>query len=164
MHRITQFLLYMCSYFRKIDEEFLYKYLDSVEIKHFNKLLKTERQHSIRVAKKCLNVYKSFEINDEELKLAVKMCLLHDVGKQYSNINLFLKPFIVIGSYKEFRKILFFLDRDRVMKYFNHSKYSFEILKNLDYSSEILNSIKYHHITKEVVNNKYLKLLKYCDA
>lgn len=163
MSRINQFLLYFWSYFKKIDKKFLYKYLDPVEIKYFNKLLKTEQQHSIRVAKKCLNVYEEFEICDNELNLAVKMCLLHDVGKQYSNINLFLKPFIVIGSYKEFRKILIFLGRDRVKKYFNHSKYSFEILKNLNYSTDVLNSIKYHHSSRAVINNKYLKLLKYCD-
>lgn len=164
MFRINQFILYMMSFFKKIDEEFLFEYLNSIEIEYFNKLLKTEKQHSIRVAKRCLDVYERFEICDSELNLVVKMCLLHDIGKQYSNINLFLKPFIVIGSYKEFRKILFFLDKDRVKKYFNHPKYSFEMLRNLNYSTEVLNSIKYHHSKRNVSNNKYLKLLRYCDT
>ena len=164
MYRIKQFILYIISFFLKIDIKFLERYLNPIELSYFNRLLKTEKQHSIRVAKKCLNVCKDFEIYDEEINLVVKMCLLHDIGKSYSGINLFLKPFIVFISYKKmFRKIFFFLDREKVCKYFNHSRYSFEILKTLNYSLDILNSIKYHHSSRNIVDSKYIRLLKYCD-
>lgn len=164
MYRIRQFILYVFSFFKKIDIEFIELYLNDGELFYFNRLLKTEKQHSIRVAKKCIEVFKDFNIYDDELRFAVKMCLMHDIGKSYSSINLFIKPIIVlISRSKIFRRVVFFLDRERVIRYFNHSKYSFNILKNFNYSNDILNSIRYHHSTKCISDNKYTKLLKYCD-
>lgn len=165
MLRVKQFINYAVSYFKKIDNDFLSDYLNEKEFEYFNALLKTEKQHSIRVAKKCLNVYKEFDIEENELESAVKMCLMHDVGKKYSSLNLFFKPFIVIISTKKhLRKIMFFLNEDRVIKYFNHAKYSFEMLKDLGYPCDVLNSIRYHHSTKNITDNKYIRLLKYCDS
>lgn len=165
VYRIRQFILYVFSFFKRIDEEFVYFYLNDREILYFNRLLKTERHHSIRVAKKCIEVFKEFDIYDNELRVAVKMCLMHDIGKSYSSINLFVKPIIVlISRSKSLRKIIFFINKDRVIKYFNHSKYSFDILKNLNYSEEVLNSIRYHHSRRCINDNKYTRLLKYCDS
>lgn len=165
LYRIRQFILYLFSFFRRVDIEFVKLYLNDNEIFYFNKLLKTEKQHSIRVAKKCIEVFKDFNIYDNELGLAVKMCLMHDIGKSYSSINLFIKPIIVLISHnKIFRKVVFFLDRERIIKYFNHSKYSFYMLKNFNYSNEILSSIRYHHSKKCITDNKYTKLLKHCDS
>lgn len=164
MYRINQFISYLISYFTKVDNEFLSFYLNEDELHYFNKLFKTEKQHSIKVAKKCLDVFKDFDISNNEIDLVVKMCLLHDVGKGYSKINLFMKPIIVIiASNKKMRKMIFFINKNKVYKYFNHAKYSFDILKKFNYSSDILNSIKYHHSSRNIVNNKYMRLLKYCD-
>lgn len=164
MLRLRQFIAYVVSYFKKIDQDFLKKYLNDKELEYFNYLLKTEKQHSIRVAKKCLDVYESFQIEDFELNSVVRMCLMHDIGKKYSNLNLFFKPFIVVISCNKYlRNKLFFLNSDKVIKYLNHAKYSFEILKDLGYSSEVLESVKYHHSKRNVINNKYTRLLKYCD-
>ncbi len=165
MYRFKQFVYYLVSWFEKIDDEFLNYYLNNEEKRIFNKLLKTERQHSIRVAKKSLEVMDIFKIENFEEFEVVKMCLLHDVGKIHSKINLFLKPFIVlIRSNKRFRKLVFFLDKQRVYKYYKHSKYSFDMLKTLNFSFQILNSIRHHHSSRNVENDKYTKILKYCDG
>lgn len=165
MIRIKQFIKYVLSFFRKTDKEFLKLYLNNREMYYFNKLLKTEREHSIRVAKRSLKVLDMFEIEKNEIHNVVKMCLLHDIGKSYSSINLFFKPIIVlISKNRKFRKIIFFPNKDRIFKYFNHAKYSSDILKTLNYSSDIVDSIKYHHSNRNIINNKYIKILKYCDS
>lgn len=165
MYRFKQFICYLLSWFERIDEEFLNYYLDNEERNIFNKLLKTERQHSIRVAKKSLEVMKVFKIENFEEFEVVKMCLLHDVGKMYSKINLFLKPVMVlIRNNKKFRKLVFFLNKKKVYNYYKHSKYSFDVLKTLNFSLEVLNSIKYHHSNRDIINNRYTKILKYCDG
>ncbi len=154
----------MLSFFRRVDVDFIGSYLNDRELLCFNELLKTEKQHSIRVAKKCLEVFKDFNICNDELEIAVKMCLLHDIGKSFSKINMFVKPIVVLISRKKlFRKVVFFINRERIVKYFNHSRYSFDMLREFDYSFEVLNSIKYHHSERCIVNNKYIRLLKYCD-
>lgn len=164
MYRLKQFIFYLISLFVKIDEEFLDTYLTFEEKNFFNELLKSEKQHSIRVAKKSLEVMKNFDIDEFEEYIVVKMCLLHDVGKSYSKINLFLKPFMVLMlSNKKIRKIIFFISKERVYKYYRHSKYSFDILKTLNLPLEILYSIKYHHSCGKI-DNKYIRILKYCDG
>ncbi|BAK80569.1 HD domain-containing protein [Candidatus Arthromitus sp. SFB-rat-Yit] len=165
MDRIKQFLFYIFSLFYKIDEEFLKNYLDKEELYYFNKLLKSEKQHCIKVAKKCLKVYDKFGICDYEVSLVIKMCLLHDIGKIYSRLNLFLKPVIVIiTNNRRIRKLIFFIDKKRICKYLKHSKYSYDILKKFRYSDDFLYSIRYHHSEKIMRNNKYINLLKYCDS
>ena len=164
MYRVNQFISYFISFFKKLDNKFINLYLNQEELYYFNKLFKTEKQHSVKVAKKCLEVFKEFDIQENEVNSVVKMCLLHDVGKGCCKVNLFMKPFIVIISkYKPYRKLLFFINKNRIYDYMKHSKYSFNILSKFNYSNEVLNSIKYHHSSRNVINNKYIKLLKYCD-
>lgn len=164
MDRIKQFIFYVFSIFYGVDEEFLNLYLNKEELYYFNKLLKSEKQHCIKVAKKCLKVYDKFGIYNHEINLVIKMCLLHDVGKIYSKLNLFLKSLIVIIiSNRKIRKLIFFIDKKRICNYIKHSKYSYDILKNFKYSDEFLDSIRYHH-SKKIINNKYINLLKYCDS
>ncbi len=163
MYRIKQFISYILSFFYKVDREFIEYYLNDREIYYFNLLLKTERQHSIKVAKKCLRVYKIFNIYDHELRNAIKMCLLHDIGKSYAKLNLFFKPFLVIIlKSKKMRKYMFFISKSKVYDYIRHAEYSYNILKGLGYSGDMLNSIRYHH-KRGYSYNKYMDLLKYCD-
>lgn len=165
MCRIIQFVKYFFSLFKKTDKKFLKLYLNNKEMYYFNRLLKTEREHSIRVAKTSLKVINMFGIREDEISDVVKMCLLHDIGKSYSNINLFFKPIIVlISKNKKFRKLIFYPNKDKIFKYFNHAKYSSDILKTLNYSPDIIFSIKYHHSNRNIINNKYIKILKYCDS
>lgn len=169
MSRIKQFVSYILSFFYKIDIKFLMSYLNDRELYYFNKLLKTERQHCIRVAKKCVKEHSKFNISKYELNLAIKMCLLHDIGKSYSNLNLFFKPFIVIIlKNKKIRKYMFFLNKCKVCTYIRHSEYSYNILKDFNYSKDILYSIRYHHSTNKIIydvsiDNRYVNLLRYCD-
>ncbi len=51
MNRIKQFIFYMFSVFYKVDKDFLNLYLNKKELYYFNKLLKSEKQHCIKVAK-----------------------------------------------------------------------------------------------------------------
>lgn len=165
MNRIKQFIFYMFSVFYKVDKDFLNLYLNKKELYYFNKLLKSEKQHCIKVAKKCLKVYDKFGIYNYEINLVIKMCLLHDVGKIYSKLNLFLKPFVVIViNNRKTSKLVLFMNKKRIFRYIKHSKYSYDILKNFEYSDEFLDSIRYHHSEKRIINNKYINLLKYCDS
>ena len=78
MYRVKQFLWAIISFFKKIDDNILEKYLDSKEIELFMKLKKSEQYHSIRVCKDSL---KMCEINNLNKYKMAKISLLHDIGK-----------------------------------------------------------------------------------
>ena len=93
MYRVKQFLWAIISFFKKIDDNILEKYLDSKEIELFMKLKKSEQHHSIRVCKDSL---KMCEINNLNKYKMAKISLLHDIGKIEGSLNVIEKSILVI--------------------------------------------------------------------
>lgn len=165
MYRIKQFIWALTSNFKKIDSEYIDKFLDSKEKELFNKLRHNEKHHCIRVSKDAINIAKEKNLNIDEKKLA-KVSLLHDVGKGEHGLNLIEKSTLVIlnkitrGKLKKFNNI------KNVDIYYNHGKKGVTLLKNLSkdkYDKEFLETIEFHHDKNMKKENLLLNIIRESD-
>ena len=160
MYRVKQFLWAIISFFKKIDDNILEKYLDSKEIELFMKLKKSEQYLSIRVCKDSL---KMCEINNLNKYKMAKISLLHDIGKIEGSLNVMEKSILVIMNKLTKGKMKNIKNNKKIDLYYNHPIKSVNILKDINkYDDEFLDAIKYHH-SNELYENNYLKVLKICD-
>ena len=98
--RVKQFYINVTD---KMNEED-YKYVNAIiteeEFELFNKLLKSEQKHSVRIAKYIENSIDNKLVFDEDIinnkDLLIKAALLHDVGKSKKSVNVIEKSIIVI--------------------------------------------------------------------
>ncbi|MGL5347023.1 MAG: HDIG domain-containing metalloprotein [Peptostreptococcaceae bacterium] len=147
--RVKQFYINITDKMSKSDYEYVKNILKYDELELFKKLLKSEQKHSVRIAKDIEAIIDNRKITDDEIlnnkELLIKTALLHDVGKSIKRINVIDKSIIVIlnkltkGNLKKLKI------SKKVQCYYNHSEYSYEMLKKLNESSEILNIVKSHH-------------------
>lgn len=162
LYRIKQFIWAVTAPFKPIDRKIIEKYLNKQEQELFNKLIVSDKHHSIRVCTDALSKYSNKDRIDRK-KLA-KIALLHDVGKSENRLNVIDKSILVIldkftkGNLKNYTKI------KKIDSYYNHPKKSVKILKEIDikYDKEFLEAIEKHHY-KNIGSNIYLKIIKECD-
>ncbi|GAA0731360.1 HD domain-containing protein [Clostridium malenominatum] len=160
MYRVKQFFLYIFdNKMKKEDYIYLCRYLNKIEIDMFKRLSVKDQKHSIRVAismeKICAN-YK--DINKDRL---IKISLLHDIGKVNCKLSIIDKCALVfldsitkggIAKYSNIKKIYI---------YYNHGEEGYNILKNMEYDKEFLNTIRNHH-NRNIINEE-LNILRQCD-
>lgn len=160
IYRIKQFLWAVTSVFRPIDEKIIKRYLNDKEEKIFNKLSISEKQHSIRVCKDALKMYKSENIDNKKL---AKIALLHDIGKIDTRLSIIDKSIIVILDKVTKGKLENYKDVKKIDTYYNHAKKSVDLLSKVSkYDYEFLEAIEKHHY-KDINSNIYLKIIKECD-
>lgn len=76
--------------------------------------------------------------------MLVKVGLLHDVGKSRQRINIIDKSIIVILNKLTSGKLRN-INLKKIQCYYNHSEYSYEILKELDEDNVFLEIVRNHH-------------------
>lgn len=161
LHRIKQFYWDITSEFKDIDIKFIDKYLNNLEKELFNSLNKAEQHHCIRVAKLAIEEYlKLEEVND--LDMLIKICLLHDVGKIGSRLNIFDRVFLVLGDKVTGGNLKKYTNIKKINIYYNHPKIGAQKLKALGYDDEFIYIIQNHH-KKDIKDNIFLNILKLCD-
>lgn len=162
MYRIKQFIWGIKSLYKRIDEEFIERFLTRDEIIMFKKLKINDQHHCIRVCKDALNTNENFELNIDEYKLG-KAALLHDIGKITLHLNLLEKSIIVIldkltsGYTKKFNNV------KQINIYYNHPQIGYDILKDKGYSIELLEVVRDHHKKYRLKDNEYLTIIAFCD-
>ncbi|MEQ8197028.1 MAG: HDIG domain-containing metalloprotein [Clostridiaceae bacterium] len=165
LYRIKQFFWAIESFYKKVDMEFIERYLDDDEKKLFNLLSKSDRNHSIRVAKDLLEYVESFKetgVYTSKVRL-VKIALLHDIGKIERPLNVFEKSIIVLLDKLTKAKINKYNKFEFIDIYYNHAEKGHDMLvRKGKYDAEFLNIIKEHHNT-EYQGNKIFQLIKYFD-
>lgn len=163
-YRIKQFWWGFVSLYKKIDYEFLKKYLNEEELLLFNKLKINDKHHSIRVCKDAIQFNNSLECNEklDEIKLG-KAALLHDIGKSILHLSLIDKSVIVILNKISKGKIKKYKKNKKVNIYYNHPEEGYKILNERGYSKDILEVIRYHHKKEKNSKNEFLKIVSYCD-
>ena len=96
-------------------------------------------------------------IKNEEM--LVKVGLLHDVGKSRQKINIIDKSIIVILN-KLTNGKLRNINLKKIQCYYNHSEYSYEILKEINENNVFLKVVRNHHNEyysgKKYSNEEYL--------
>lgn len=167
IYRIKQFMWAVSSNFKKINYDYVCKFLDHEEIELFYKLKNSEKHHCIRVCADCLKI-KDDKIIDIDKKMLGKLALLHDIGKIEHKLNLIEKTVLVI-LHKITKGKLKKLDNLKIVNiYYNHGIEGRKILEknNNKYSDDFLNAVEHHHcytIDKDISNNVFLTILIEAD-
>lgn len=162
LYRVKQFLWAAESYFKKVDLDYINKFLNEDEKKLFNKLNHNDKHHSIRVCKSAIDISKEKNISMNTNKIA-KAALLHDVGKGEFGLNMIEKSALVLLNSITKGKIKKYDNIKRVDIYYNHAQKGADLLKKFNvYDKEFLDSIRYHHSDNRV-NNKLLDIIRESD-
>lgn len=162
--RVKQFYINATDLMKNEDYDYVKRKLNNEEYKLFNKILKSEQKHSVRIAKEIEFIIDNNLIDDidiiENKNLLIKAALLHDIGKSKQKVNIIEKSIIVIlnkltkGRLKKIQK------SKKIQCYYNHSEYSYNLLKDIIEDDLILNIIKNHHNNTD---NKYINFFKQID-
>lgn len=169
--RVRQFIMNLTDRINEDDYKYVKSKLDDREYELFNTISKSEQKHSVRVAHEieCIideinkgNQFKSGytlangEILDREVilpvcdeiveneEMLVKVGLLHDVGKSRQRINIIDKSIIVILNKLTSGKLRN-INLKKIQCYYNHSEYSYEILKEINEENVFLEVVRNHH-------------------
>lgn len=153
--RVRQFYINATDKMSKNDYEYVNEILNDKELRLFTKLLNSEQKHCVRIAKEVeYMIYNNLIDDDYIIKnkdILIKAALLHDIGKIKNKVNIIEKSIIVIlnkltkGNLKKIEK------SKKIQCYYNHSKYSYEILaeildkENTNNYDTLMNIVKNHH-------------------
>ena len=162
--RVKQFYINATDLMTNKDYKYVKRNLNNEEYDLFKKILKSEQKHSVRIAKEIEYIIENNLVDDIDIiqskNLLIKTALLHDVGKSKQKVNIIEKSIIVIlnkltkGNLKNFKK------SKKVQCYYNHSEYSYVLLKDIIKDDLILNIIRNHH---KNTDNKLTNFFKQID-
>lgn len=169
--RVRQFIMNLTDRINEDDYKYVRSKLDDREYEVFNIISKSEQKHSVRVAREIESIIDEVErgnqfangytltngeildrevilpVCDDILKnkdMLVKVGLLHDVGKSRQRINIIDKSIIVILN-KLTSGNLRNINLKKIQCYYNHSEYSYEILKEINEDNVFLEIVRNHH-------------------
>lgn len=163
MSRVRQFYINLVDKMKEEDYKYVEAILNENEVSLFYKMIKSEQKHSVRLARDIEKAIDYIVVDDPDIvknrDLLIKSSLLHDVGKSRAKINIFEKSIIVILN-KITKGNLKNVNNKKVDCYYNHSEYSYELLKDIIDDEIILNIIKNHHSKS---NDKIIRFFQYMD-
>ncbi|WP_414698531.1 HDIG domain-containing metalloprotein [Peptacetobacter sp. AB845] len=169
--RVRQFIMNLTDRINEDDYKYVESKLNKKEYEIFNAISKSEQKHSVRVAKEIENIIDELkkgnnfeggytltngEILDKETifsakedlikneEMLIKVGLLHDVGKSRQKINIIDKSIIVILNKLTSGKLRN-INLKKIQCYYNHSEYSYEILKEINVNNVFLEVVRNHH-------------------
>lgn len=148
-YRLKQFYSGMFSAYTKADEIFVRGYLRGEELALFNQLPYFEKQHSVTVARRMLELaLYNPELDQRKL---VKLGLLHDIGKTAERNSVFTKSILVIIRFLFPSFYDWLADRGKTDPRFrrfyihkHHGAVGAEMLEKIGVSGEFLSIIKKH--------------------
>jgi putative nucleotidyltransferase with HDIG domain len=162
--RVKQFYINVTDIMSKEDYNYVEDVLNNNELQLFIKLSKSEQKHSVRIAKEIKFIIDNRLTDNQEImknkEILIKTALLHDIGKIKKRINVIDKSIIVIlnkltkGKLKKVKK------SKKIQCYYNHSEYSYEILKTIIDDELLLEIVKNHHNNSD---NEIIKFFKKID-
>ena len=162
--RVKQFYINATDLMTNKDYKYVKRNLNNEEYDLFKKILKSEQKHSVRIAKEIEYIIENNLVDDIDIiqskNLLIKTALLHDVGKSKQKVNIIEKSIIVIlnkltkGNLKNFKK------SKKIQCYYNHSEYSYILLKDIIKDDLILSIIRNHH---KNTDNKLTNFFKQID-
>jgi len=141
------------------DIEFLKIHLEAYELQLFHQLPTYEQKHCINVAR---DVKVTCYQRNLQSKKLIKVALLHDIGKIYSNMNPIDKSIMVIMNKVTSGKIKGHKNIKNVNMYYNHGDIGYNLLRKYGYDDRFLFLVKNHH-NNNIIQDTELDLLKECD-
>lgn len=94
IYRMQQFFAALFQRLNNKDQQFISNYLNIAEASLFNQLPAYEKKHAVNVARKMLALMG--DASDSQKRVAVKIGLLHDIGKSQVKISLVNKSLMVM--------------------------------------------------------------------
>lgn len=162
-YRVKQFMWGLRSYFEKVDDDYIDKFLDKNEKELFNKLKHNEKYHCIRVCKNAIDIAE-YKGNNIDIKTVGKAALLHDIGKGEYSLSLLEKSVLVILNKVTKGKLKNYSNIKSIDIYYNHAEKGANILKEFKvYDKEFLDTIRYHHYKYKDIDNELLQIIKESD-
>ena len=164
LYRVKQFMWGVTSYLKKVDTEYINKFLDKNEKELFNKLKHNDKHHSIRVCKDAINISKK-KCSNIDINRVAKAALLHDIGKGEYGLNIIEKSALVLVNKATKGKMKKYSGIKHIDIYYNHGEKGADLLKDSNkYDKQFLDSIRYHHNKKQQAkNNQLLDIIKESD-
>ena len=157
IYRIKQFYWAMTARPSAEDDLFIKNYLTAKELILFLKLRNEEQVHSIKVAQYMAKA------SLPDSKEAIRLGLLHDIGKIQYPLNPYAKSIMVLAHKLSKGKVQQYSQYKWVQGYYQHGLFGYELLKALDtYSLQFLEAVREHHSNRPT-QNKYLIELRKCD-
>ena len=164
IYRVKQFWWNITERMKKEDIEFVNSHLNDYEKVLFYKLANNEQKHSVKVCYNALNKLKRYDMLNENRM--IKITLLHDIGKSYKHVNVIEKSILVIIN-KICPKLLKKCTNIKSVKvYYEHGEIGYNLLKDKQYDTEVLDAIRYHHGNNKKQakeRNIYMEILKESD-
>ena len=162
--RVKQFYVNVTDIMSKEDYNYVEDALNNSELQLFIKLSKSEQKHSVRIAKEIEFIIDNGLTNNQEIiknkDRLIKTALLHDIGKIKKRLNVIDKSIIVILNKLTKGKLKKVEKSKKIQCYYNHSEYSYEILKKIVDDELLLEIVKNHHNNSD---NKIIKFFKEID-
>lgn len=155
--RIKQFYINLTDRYGEKDDLFVRSILDDYEYSLFSKLSGSEKKHSVRVANEIKRISREKNISDT---LLIKAALLHDIGKSRKRINIIDKSIIVILHSITSGKLRN-INTAKVQCYYNHSEYSYDMLKDYEDNERLLYIIKNHH--RDISDDEEMMIFQFAD-
>ncbi|GCD12848.1 HDIG domain-containing metalloprotein [Clostridium tagluense] len=159
LYRLKQFYWSMVSKINDEDIDFLKMHLETYELQLFHQLPTHEQKHSINVARDVKSTCNQRVLQSGNL---IKVALLHDIGKIYSNMNPIDKSIMVIVDNITNGKIKLHKKSKNVNMYYNHGDIGYNLLRKYGYDDRFLFLVKNHH-NNNITQDIELNLLKECD-
>ncbi|MBZ9684797.1 HDIG domain-containing protein [Clostridium estertheticum] len=159
LYRVKQFYRSMVSKINDEDIDFLRMYLEVYELQLFHQLPTYEQKHCINVAR---DVKSTCNQRVLQSKYLIKVALLHDIGKIYSNMNPIDKSIMVIMHNITNGRIESHKKNKNVNMYYNHGDIGYNLLRKYGYDDRFLFLVKNHH-NNNITEDTELDLLKECD-
>lgn len=162
--RVKQFYINVTDLMSKEDYKYVQNNINKKEFELFVKLSKSEQKHSVRIAKEIESAINNLVVDNQEIvdnkKLLIKVALLHDIGKIRKRLNVIDKSIIVILNKLTKGKLKNVEKSKKVQCYYNHSEYSYEILKKIIDDELLLKIVKNHH---KDTDDEIIKFFKKID-
>jgi len=149
----------MVSKINDEDIDFLKMYLEAFELQLFHQLPTYEQKHCINVARDVKSTCNQSVLQSRYL---IKVALLHDIGKIYSNMNPIDKSIMVIMHNITNGKIEAHKNIKNVNMYYNHGDIGYNLLRKYGYDDRFLFLVKNHH-NNNITQDLELDLLRECD-
>lgn len=163
LKRIWQFIQNIGYGFKEIDEDFLSLYLSEKERLLFGRLKKSEKIHSILIAKDI-----SGELGEDVERDLIKAALFHDIGKIMRPMNILEKSTAVILKKLLGKKITLLEGADFIRSYLYHGERGGEILRSekiFEDAPVFYRLVSFHHHKRNRIEsqNESDKLVTYYD-
>ena len=152
LYRLQQFWSALFPHITAQESEFVSNYLNKNELIVFNKLPKSDRKHSIKIALHLSQKYSSDQI-------LIRAALLHDIGKIFRPLNIFEKTIaVLLHDLSPSLALKLSKKENSIMDtYYNHPKKGAFLAEHLKLKRDLIFLIEHHH--NPTIDNDRLQLL-----